>query len=145
MLLAFDTSTAACTAALFDDDGICVGSKNEVIGRGHAERLMPMLAELLGKRRADRILVGVGPGSFTGIRVGIAAGLLLTIGTFLFLFGAASPEVLAESGAKMILDDHPLWFLLLAVVAVFGMVFQFSVNRNYEIERYDRWKEYTSG
>jgi hypothetical protein len=78
----------------------------------------------------------------------VATSLLggwIVIGTFLFLFGAASPEVLAESGAKMVLDDHPLWLLILAVVAVFGMVFQFRVNRNYEIERYDRWKEYSTG
>ena len=62
MLLAFDTSTAACTAALFDEEGTCLGSRNELIGRGHAERLVPMIAELLDGRRADRILVGVGPG-----------------------------------------------------------------------------------
>src|SRR5687768_8493268 len=73
MILAIDTSTAACSAALFDAAGECVGSADERIGRGHAERLVPMIAELLDGRRADRILVGVGPGSFTGIRVGIAA------------------------------------------------------------------------
>jgi tRNA threonylcarbamoyladenosine biosynthesis protein TsaB len=95
MLLAFDTSTAACTAALFDHGGICVGSKNEVIGRGHAERLMPMLAELLGDRRADRILVGVGPGSFTGIRVGIAAAHGLAIGWDAELRGMSSLALLA--------------------------------------------------
>ena len=44
MLLAFDTSSAACTVALFDGDGICVARADEVIGRGHAERLVPMIA-----------------------------------------------------------------------------------------------------
>ena len=47
MLLAFDTSTAACTAALFDGSGACVAHADEVIGRGHAERLVPMIAELM--------------------------------------------------------------------------------------------------
>ncbi|MFL6753980.1 MAG: tRNA (adenosine(37)-N6)-threonylcarbamoyltransferase complex dimerization subunit type 1 TsaB, partial [Sphingomicrobium sp.] len=73
MLLAFDTSSAACTAALFDGTGVCVARADEVIGRGHAERLVPMIAELMDGARADRIIVGVGPGSFTGIRVAIAA------------------------------------------------------------------------
>lgn len=63
------------------------------------------------------------------------------VGTFLFLFTSATPESLAENGPKMVLDDHPLWFLIFAVVAVFGMVFQFQVNRGYEIERYNRWQE----
>jgi hypothetical protein len=71
------------------------------------------------------------------------AGAWAIVGTFLFLFEPTTPEAIAEGGAKMILDDHPLWFLIFAVVAVFGMVFQFRVNRGYEIERYDRWREYS--
>ena len=95
MLLAFDTSTAACTAALFDEEGTCLGSRNELIGRGHAERLVPMISELLDGRRADRILVGVGPGSFTGIRVAIAAAHGLAIGWEAELGGMSSLALLA--------------------------------------------------
>ena len=95
MILAIDTSTAACTAALFDADGLCVGARDEVIGRGHSERLVPMLDELLEGRRADRILVGVGPGSFTGIRVAIAAGQGLAIAWGCELFGMSSLGLLA--------------------------------------------------
>ena len=80
MILAFDTSSAACTAALFDGAGAASRARDEMIGRGHAERLVPMIDELLDGRTADRILVGVGPGSFTGIRVGIAAAHGLAIG-----------------------------------------------------------------
>jgi hypothetical protein len=72
------------------------------------------------------------------------AGAWAIVGTFLFLFGSASPEILAEQGAKVILDDHPLWFLLFAVVAVMGMLFQFRVNRGYEVERYNRWAEHAA-
>ena len=95
MLLAFDTSSAACTAALFDGSGECLARADEVIGRGHAERLVPMIAELMNGRRADRILVGVGPGSFTGIRVAIAAAHGLAIGWGTELAGMSSLALLA--------------------------------------------------
>lgn len=71
-------------------------------------------------------------------------GAWAVVGTFLLLFGGTSPEVIAESGAKMVLDDHPLWILMFAVIAAFGMVFQFMVNRGYEIERYNRWQGYSA-
>jgi tRNA threonylcarbamoyl adenosine modification protein YeaZ len=98
MILALDTSTAACTAALFDGSGECVAKADERIGRGHAERLVPMLDEMLGGRRADRIIVGVGPGSFTGIRVGLAAAHGLAIGWDAELHGMSSLALLAASG-----------------------------------------------
>lgn len=97
MILAIDTSTAACTAALFDSDGECIARSDELIGRGHAERLAPMVAELLDGRSADSILVGVGPGSFTGIRVGIAAAHGLAIGWGASLRGMSSLALLAAS------------------------------------------------
>ena len=97
MILAFDTSTAACTAALFDGSGECVARTDERIGRGHAERLVPMLDEMLDGRRADRIIVGVGPGSFTGIRVGLAAAHGLAIGWDAELAGMSSLALLAAS------------------------------------------------
>ncbi len=95
MILAFDTSSAACTAALFDGAGKIVAQRDEVIGRGHSERLVPMLAELLEGRTAASILVGVGPGSFTGIRVGIAAAHGLAIGWNAELAGMSSLALLA--------------------------------------------------
>jgi tRNA threonylcarbamoyl adenosine modification protein YeaZ len=97
MILAFDTSTAACTAALFDEGGEFLASADELIGRGHAERLVPMLDELLQGRSASTILVGVGPGSFTGIRVAIAAAHGLAIGWNAKLLGFSSLALLAAS------------------------------------------------
>lgn len=94
MILAFDTSTAACTAALFDG-GKCIARRDELIGRGHAERLVPMIEELLDGRSATHVLVGVGPGSFTGIRVGIAAAHGLAIGWDAELAGISSLALLA--------------------------------------------------
>jgi tRNA threonylcarbamoyl adenosine modification protein YeaZ len=97
MLLAFDTSSAACTAALFDGSGACLARADEIIGRGHAERLVPMIAELMDGRTATEVLVGVGPGSFTGIRVAIAAAHGLAIGWGARLSGMSSLALLAAS------------------------------------------------
>lgn len=100
MILAFDTSSAACTAALFDGSGKCIARRDEVIGRGHSERLVPMIAEMLDDRTADTIIVGVGPGSFTGIRVGIAAANGLAIGWDAELHGMSSLALLAAGSAQ---------------------------------------------
>lgn len=74
--LVIDCATSALSLALFDRD-ICVSHRHAELGRGHAEALVPQLAEMLGSIRADGIAVDVGPGSFTGIRVGLAAARAL--------------------------------------------------------------------
>ena len=97
LILALDTSTAACTAALMERDGTIVAERDEVIGRGHAERLAPMIEEILGGHVPTRILVGVGPGSFTGLRVAIAAAHGMAIGWSVPLTGMNSLALLAAS------------------------------------------------
>lgn len=100
MILAIDTSTAACTVALVDGTGTCIARQDEVIGRGHSERLVPMIAEVVGSNRPTHILVGVGPGSFTGIRVGIAAAHGLAIGWDADISGLSSLALLAASAGS---------------------------------------------
>jgi tRNA threonylcarbamoyladenosine biosynthesis protein TsaB len=97
VILALDTSTAACTAALLLPDGTIVASRDEEIGRGHAERLVPMISEMLEGHVPTRLLVGVGPGSFTGLRVGIAAAHGLAIGWSIPLTGMNSLALLAAA------------------------------------------------
>jgi tRNA threonylcarbamoyl adenosine modification protein YeaZ len=97
LILALDTSTAACTAALLERNGTIVASRDEQIGRGHAERVVPMIEEMLDGHVPTRILVGVGPGSFTGLRVGIAAAHGMAIGWRVPLAGMNSLALLAAS------------------------------------------------
>jgi tRNA threonylcarbamoyladenosine biosynthesis protein TsaB len=78
-VLALDTALDACAAAVLDTERRdLVASETQPMSRGHAEALMPMVARVMDAARLefsdiDRIAVTIGPGSFTGVRVGIAA------------------------------------------------------------------------
>ena len=101
MQLVIESATAACSAALLDDDGDVIDERHEIVGRGHAERLLPMIADLLGTRTPTSILVDCGPGSFTGVRVGLAAAHGLAIGWKVPLAGFSSTAAIAAaSGAS---------------------------------------------
>ena len=94
--LVIDTATAACSVALIEGGGV-IAERYELVQRGHAERLVPMIAELPEGGRADRVLVDVGPGSFTGIRVGIAAARGLGLGWGVPVAGMSSLALLAAA------------------------------------------------
>src|ERR1700749_4688656 len=94
--LVIETATAACSVALIEA-GVVVASAHEVVGRGHAERLIPMIAGLPDGGRADAILVDCGPGSFTGIRVGIAAARGLGLGWNVPVHGFSSLPLVAAA------------------------------------------------
>ena len=78
-ILAIDTALEACSAAVLDtDSGNIVAHESLPMQRGHAEALMPLIKRVLDRAGGDfaaldRIAVTTGPGSFTGLRVGIAA------------------------------------------------------------------------
>lgn len=92
--LAIETSGAACSVALIEG-GHIIAERHEIVGRGHAERLIPWIASLPDGGRADHIIVGCGPGSFTGVRIGVAAARGLGIGWGVAVHGVSSLALIA--------------------------------------------------
>ena len=118
LILAIDTALEACAAAVLDTDaGELLAQESLLMKRGHAEALMPLIARVMRQAdmpfaALDRIGVTTGPGSFTGLRVGIAAarGIALSAGKPAFglttLAAFAAPHVAADenSGVTVAID-----------------------------------------
>ncbi|MDZ3835987.1 MAG: tRNA (adenosine(37)-N6)-threonylcarbamoyltransferase complex dimerization subunit type 1 TsaB [Rhodospirillales bacterium] len=99
-ILAIETSAAACSAALWSD-GV-VRERTEPMTRGHAERLVPLIGEVLAEAEAayaqlELIAVTVGPGTFTGMRVGLAAARGIALATGRPCLGVTSFECVLEA------------------------------------------------
>lgn len=104
-ILALDTSHGACSAAVVRDGEIF--SAYEQRSREHAEVIMPMIAQVLdeaslGYEALGAIAVTTGPGSFTGVRVGVSTARGLALATSLPLIGVNSLEVMAHMALEKI-------------------------------------------
>ena len=100
-ILALDTSSAACSVALWCRGGV-VRCLRRDMERGHAEALMPMVDDVLGgagqvAADLDLVAVTVGPGAFTGLRIGLAAARGLALAAALPCFGATTTETVAHA------------------------------------------------
>lgn len=104
MLLAFDTTLDICSVALLDDQGALAAHIAKSMSRGHAEALVPMIDEALQQAGASmdaisRIAVTTGPGTFTGVRVGVSAARGFALALKLPVAGITSLEMLAGAVA----------------------------------------------
>ena len=102
-ILAIETCLAACSAAI-RGDGALRAHRHEVINRGHAEALVPMIEAVrneagLAYADLDLIAVTVGPGTFTGIRTGIAAARAFSLAAGVPVIGFSSLHALAAGAA----------------------------------------------
>ena len=126
MILAIDTSSANCSVALLAADGAVIARHDELIGRGHAEHLMPIVRDLIGARVPSTVVAGVGPGSFTGIRVGLAAAQGLAIGWSVPILGVNSLALLAAADEGSVDDGDTI---AAAILGGHGELFVQSFRR----------------
>lgn len=123
-LLAIDTSQAAVAACIMGDDGAILARETLPMARGHAEALLPLIDRVskaagLALSALDRIAVVVGPGSFTGIRIGIAAGRAIGLAAGIQVVGVSS---LAAFAAPLI-GREGVGVIAAAVDAKHGQVY----------------------
>jgi len=108
-LLAIDTAARLCAACVFDTDGSRERGRAVLdLGKGHAEHLMEVVGEALGNAglvygELAMIAVCIGPGSFTGVRVGVSAARGLALALKVPVVGVTSIEALAAEARV----DHP--------------------------------------
>ncbi|MGL4405778.1 MAG: tRNA (adenosine(37)-N6)-threonylcarbamoyltransferase complex dimerization subunit type 1 TsaB [Notoacmeibacter sp.] len=104
IILALDTASPVC-AACVSREGKVLAQATEIIGAGHAERLMPMVQEIMALANIsyqdiDQIAVSVGPGSFTGVRTGVAAAKGFAQALNIPLIGISTLEAIAFEANK---------------------------------------------
>ena len=106
LILAIDTSMAACSAAVHDSSRGVLARRFVAMERGHAEAIAPMVKEVmaeagLGFAALDRIAVTVGPGTFTGVRIGLAMARGLGLALSIPVTGIDSLSAIATNEGAM--------------------------------------------
>jgi len=115
LILAIDTALDACAAAVLDTGtGKLIAMESQAMKRGHAEALMPLIARVMKQAALpfaalDRVAVTSGPGSFTGLRVGLSAarGIALAAGkpaVGLTTLSAYAAPIVSENGEQPVIS-----------------------------------------
>ncbi len=107
LTLAVDTCLDACTAVVGEDGGV-LAAISEPMSRGHQERLAPMVAEVMAAAEVDfarlnRIAATVGPGSFTGLRVGLSFAKAMALALDIPCVGIGTLQALAHGHEGLVL------------------------------------------
>jgi tRNA threonylcarbamoyladenosine biosynthesis protein TsaB len=133
-LLALDTSMAACSVAVWRDH--VIAHRLAPMERGHAEVLFPMIHEVMAEAAVSftdlrAIAVTRGPGSFTGVRVGVAAARGLALATDKPIIAATSLEAIAHAAGNRLSADQLRGPLTVAMDARRGQLYcqQFARGR----------------
>src|ERR1700688_4483019 len=109
LILAIDTALDACAAGVLDTDAHqLIAQESQAMKRGHAEALMPLIARVMKESGVafadlDRVAVTTGPGSFTGLRVGISAARGIALATDKPAVGIST---LTAYAAPLLADDE---------------------------------------
>ncbi|MDF7650434.1 tRNA (adenosine(37)-N6)-threonylcarbamoyltransferase complex dimerization subunit type 1 TsaB [Pantoea sp. Acro-805] len=103
-ILALDTATEACSAALLNQQQI--DARFEIAPRDHTQRILPLVQELLKVQQLeltalDALAFGRGPGSFTGVRIGIGIAQGLALGANLPMIGVSSLATMAQGAWRL--------------------------------------------
>ena len=115
-LLAFDSAGAACSAAVWNA-GRVAAARFEAMARGQSERLLPMIEEVMAEAGLDyagldALAVTLGPGGFTGVRIGLAAARGLALASGRPVLGLTSFEAVAAAAEETRPPNLPLAVLL---------------------------------
>jgi tRNA threonylcarbamoyladenosine biosynthesis protein TsaB len=116
ILLAFDCSASACSAAL-RRDGATIAHERRVMERGHAEALVPLIEATLARAGVgfgdlDAVAATVGPGSFTGVRIGLATAHGLALALDIPVLGITTFEAVAHAAAREVGGRSPCLVVL---------------------------------
>ncbi|MFL4555527.1 tRNA (adenosine(37)-N6)-threonylcarbamoyltransferase complex dimerization subunit type 1 TsaB [Yersinia kristensenii] len=128
-ILAIDTATEACSVALWNNGE--VQALFELCPREHTQRILPMVQQVLAEsglslQQLDALAFGRGPGSFTGVRVGIGIGQGLALGADLPMIGVSTLQTMAQGAFRLTSSSR----VLAAIDARMGEVYWGEFERN---------------
>ncbi|MDC9612645.1 tRNA (adenosine(37)-N6)-threonylcarbamoyltransferase complex dimerization subunit type 1 TsaB [Xenorhabdus khoisanae] len=128
-ILAIDTATEACSVALWNE-GV-VEALFEISPREHTQRILPMVRDVLSKgnlslQQLNALAFGRGPGSFTGVRIGVGIAQGLALGAELPMLGVSSLKTMAQGAFRLKGATN----VLVAIDARMGEIYWGQYSRN---------------